>query len=44
MIRVNLDPINGADYYNMYYDDFFDSNCTLSKSDRLLFVTSLQPM
>ena len=26
-IRVSWDPVEGADYYNLYHGDFFDSSC-----------------
>ena len=29
-IVVSWDSVPDADYYNIYYDDFFDSNCQLS--------------
>ena len=29
-VRVSWDPVEGADYYNLYHDDFFDSNCFLN--------------
>ena len=28
-IRVSWDAVEGADYYNLYYDNFFDSSCSL---------------
>ena len=28
-IRVSWDPVDGADYYKIYHDDFFDSSCSL---------------
>ena len=28
-ITVSWDPVEGADYYNVYYSDFFDSGCTV---------------
>ena len=28
-IQVSWDPVAGADYYNLYHDDHFDSNCSL---------------
>ena len=28
-IRVSWDLVEGADYYKVYYDDFFDSGCTV---------------
>ncbi len=29
VIRVSWDPAEGADYYRVYYDDFFDESCRL---------------
>ena len=29
-IRVSWDPVDGADYYKIYHDDFFDSSCSLT--------------
>ena len=31
-IRVNWDPVDGADHYNVYHDDFHDSGCTLNRN------------
>ena len=28
-IRISWDPVAGADHYNIYHDDFFDSTCRL---------------
>ena len=28
-IRVSWNPVDGADYYNVYYSDFFDSRCSV---------------
>ena len=28
-IRVSWDPVDGADYYKIYHDDFFDFSCSL---------------
>ncbi len=30
-IRVSWDPVAGADHYNIYHDDFFDSRCRLNR-------------
>ena len=30
-IRVSWDPVAGADHYNIYHDDFFDSGCRLNR-------------
>ena len=29
VIRISWDPSPGADYYRIYYDDFFDESCRL---------------
>ena len=39
-IVISWDGVAGANYYNIYYDDFFDSNCRLS-SGRLIFCEEL---
>ena len=43
---VSWDSVPDADYYNIYYDDFFSSSCRLSLGSPLLWkswrVTSLQ--
>ena len=36
-IRVSWDPVGGADYYHVYYDDFFDSNCMLNRDGSPVF-------
>ena len=28
-IRISWDAVEGADYYNLYYNNFFDSSCSL---------------
>ncbi len=30
-IRISWDPVAGADHYNIYHDDFFDSRCRLNR-------------
>ena len=32
MIQLSWDAVDAADYYRIYYDDFFNSNCWLSSS------------
>ena len=29
-VRVSRNPVEGADYYNIYHDEFFDSGCRLA--------------
>ena len=33
-IRVGWEPVAGADYYKVYYDDFFDSGCSLGRGGK----------
>ena len=40
-IVVSWDAVAGADHYNLYYDDFSDSGCSLSSSGRLTFCEEL---
>ena len=40
-IVVSWDAVPGADYYNIYYDDFFDDSCRLSSSGRPSFCEEL---
>ena len=41
-IHVSWDAVDGADYYNVYYSDFFDVGCQFSDSfDRLVFCEEL---
>ena len=40
-IRVSWDAVDGADYYNVYYDDFDDSNCRLRPDGRPSFCEEL---
>ena len=40
-IRVSWDPVEGADYYNVYYDDFFDSGCRLNRDGSPTFCEEL---
>ena len=40
-LRVSWDPVEGADYYNVYYHDFFDSNCTLNRDGSPSFCEEL---
>ena len=40
-IRVSWDPVDGADYYKVYYHEIFDSYCSLSRDGRLSFCEEL---
>ena len=40
-IRLNWDPVAGADHYKVYYDDFFDSACSLDHWGNPFFCTEL---
>lgn len=40
-IRVSWDPVSGADYYKVYYSDFFDSSCRLSPDGSPAFCDEL---
>ena len=40
-IRVSWDPVDGADHYNVYFDDFFDSSCRLNRDGSLSFCEEL---
>ena len=40
-IRVNWDPVAGADHYTIYHDDFHDSACELESDGRLSFCEEL---
>ena len=40
-IRVSWDAVDGADYYNVYHDDFFDSACRLGSDGRPRFCEEL---
>ena len=40
-IVVSWDAVAGVDHYNIYYDDFSDSGCSLSSSGRLSFCEEL---
>ena len=40
-IRVRWDAVDGADYYNVYYDDFHDSSCKLSRDGSTGFCEEL---
>ena len=40
-IIVSWDAVAGADYYKIYYDDFFDSSCRLSSSGNPSFCEEL---
>ncbi len=40
-IRVSWEPVDGADHYNVYFDDFFDSSCRLNSDGSLSFCEEL---
>ena len=40
-IRVSWDPVDGADYYKVYHDDFFDSSCQLHRDGSIGFCEEL---
>ena len=40
-VRVSWDLVDGADYYNVYYSDFIDSFCTLSREGSPSFCEEL---
>ena len=40
-IRVSWDLVSGADFYNVYYDDFFDSSCSLGTDGSPRFCEEL---
>ena len=40
-IVVSWDAVEGADYYRIYYDDFFSSNCRLTRSESPSFCELL---
>ena len=40
-IRVSWDPVAGADHYNIYHDDFFDSSCRLYRDGSAGFCEEL---
>ena len=40
-IRVRWDAVDGADYYNVYHDDFFDSSCRLGRDGQPSFCEEL---
>ena len=40
-IVLSWDPVPGADSYNVYHDDFFDSSCSLGRDGRPRFCGEL---
>ena len=40
-IRVSWEGVEGADYYNVYHDDFFDSSCSLDAGGNASFCEAL---
>ena len=40
-IRITWDPVVGADYYNVYHDDFFNDACSLDRNGNPRFCEEL---
>ena len=40
-IRLSWDPVSGADYYKVYYDDFHKSGCRLGRNGQPSFCEEL---
>ncbi len=40
-VRVSWDPVDGADYYRVLYDDFFDSSCSVERDGSPSFCDEL---
>ena len=40
-VRVSWDPVDGADYYSVLYDDFFDSGCSVARDGSPSFCDEL---
>ena len=40
-VRVSWDPVAGADHYNIYHDEFFDSSCRLYRDGRTGFCEEM---
>ncbi len=40
-IRLSWEPVAGADHYNVYHDDFFDSACSLDDQRSASFCSEL---
>ena len=40
-VRVSWEVVEGADYYNVYHDDFFDSSCSLGVGGSASFCEEL---
>ena len=40
-IRLSWDPVSGADYYQIYYDDFFSEGCRLTSRGNPSFCEEL---
>ena len=40
-IHITWDPVAGADHYNIYHDDFFDSRCRLNRDGSAGFCEEL---
>ena len=40
-IRLSWDAVDGADHYNVYYDNFFDSSCSIGSDAEPAFCAEL---
>ena len=40
-MRITWDAVDGAEYYNVYYDDFSDSSCSIGRSGTPRFCDEL---
>ncbi len=40
-VRVSWDPVDGAEYYRVFYDDFFDSGCSVGRDGSPSFCDEL---
>ena len=40
-IQITWDPVPGADFYRIFYDDFFDDNCRVARGDGPSFCDEL---
>ena len=40
-VLVSWDPVDGADYYKVYHDDFFDSACSVGRDGSPRFCEEL---
>ncbi len=40
-MQVSWNPVTGADYYKIYYDDFFDTSCRVTRNREPFFCDEL---